>query len=130
MTDIEPAIVWMVHRETPRSGVRGRLSLEPAHLVFRPEVGPATSVDALGQTLIALADVSKASKTPGSPVLEVHSSTPGLPGVIMFFFAKPPTPRGSVHPRAYGAGILGVSNTFVGPDVAAWAQTIRAAIAR
>jgi hypothetical protein len=127
VTSVEPALVWMVHRETPASGVRGQLALEPGHVVFRPDVGPSSRVDSLGQTIIALSEIGKASKSRGSPVLEVHTTTPGLPSVVLFYFAEPPKTHLAMNPRAHAAGVLGASNAFMGEDAAAWAKAIRRA---
>jgi hypothetical protein len=120
----------MVHKDTVHSGVRGNLLLEPEHLAFRPDVSPSARLDALGPTVMALDEISRVAKARGSPVLEVHTTTPGLPPVVMFFFAQPPTTHRSMRTRAYGATLLGASNAFLGEDVAAWADAIRSAMAR
>jgi hypothetical protein len=127
---MDPATVWMVHKDTPKNGVRGRLSLEPAHLVFRPDVAAGAAVDSLGQTVLGVDEIGKVARARASPVLEVHTSTPGLPGVVLFYFAKPPDiyTSASVNPRARGATYLGTSNTFLSDVVGEWVSAVRAAV--
>lgn len=127
---MEPAAVWMVHKDTPKNGVRGQLALESGHLVFRPDVVAGAGVDSLGQTVFGLVEIRKVRRARASPVLEVHAATPGLPDVVLFFFAKPPDIYSSAlpNPRAHGATYLGTSNTFVGEVVGEWVSALRAVV--
>jgi hypothetical protein len=119
----------MVHKDTPRNGVPGRLTLEARHLVFRPDLGAGARLDSLGQTVFGMDEIRKVGRARGSPVLKVHTATPGLPEVVLFFFAKPPDIYSSAlpNPRAHGATYLGTSNTFLSDIVSAWVTAIREA---
>jgi hypothetical protein len=126
---MDPATVWMVHKDTPRNGVRGRLALEANHLVFRPDLGAEARLDSLGQTVFGMDEIRSVGRARGSPVLKVHTSTPGVPGVVLFFFAKPPDIYSSAlpNPRAHGATYLGTSNAFLSDVVREWVAAIRGA---
>jgi hypothetical protein len=124
----DPATVWMVHKGTGRAGVRGELILDPPRLIFRPELRTAKP-DSLGETVFALDNVERVGRARGSPVLQVHVTTPGIPPVVLFYFVKPPDiySSGMPNPRFAGASFLMRSNTLLVEEVAAWEREIQAA---
>jgi hypothetical protein len=127
----DPATVWMVHKDTGRAGVRGELVLTEAALIFRPEIrGAKRDLDLLGETVLPLGEVRKASRNRGTPVLEVRTRTSGVPAVILFFFAKPPDmySSGVMNPRTHSATYLANSNLIYRDEVESWVSAIRSAI--
>ena len=131
MTTVDPATVWMVHKETGTSGVRGELFLTDRDLVFRPEVrGARGNLDLLGETVLPLAAISKAVRSRATPVLEVRAQTAGVPDVLLFFFAKPPDmySSGLMNPRTHSATYLANSNLLYREEIGAWVSAIRSAI--
>ena len=80
------SIVWMVHLGAglPPVEVRGRLSLGETALEFTP-VRPGT------ETAIGFADIRKAKRIRGSPVLMVEwRQSDGTRRRTAFYFAQPP----------------------------------------
>ena len=131
MTPVEPATVWMVHKETGTSGVRGELFLTEIELVFRPEVrGAKPNLDLLGETVLPLGAIRKAVRSRATPVLEVRTETPGIPDTLLFFFAKPPDmySSGLMNPRTHSATYLANSNLLYKEEIEGWVEAIRAAI--
>ncbi|TMK84146.1 MAG: hypothetical protein E6G44_10535 [Actinobacteria bacterium] len=124
----DPVTVWMVHKGTGRGGVRGELILEGDRLIFRPELRTAKP-DVLGETVFAMSDVDRVTRSRGSPVLELKVRTPGLPPMVLFYFVKPPDIYSSAmpNPRFAGASFLVGSNALLADDVAEWARAIRSA---
>lgn len=126
----DPATVWMVHHGTGRQGVHGDLVLTDRELIFRPEIrGAKRDLDLLGETVLALADVTKVIRARGTPVLEVHARTPGVPRVILFYFAKPPDIYSSpmTNPKRAGATYLASSNLLYLEEIRDWVGAIDAA---
>ena len=81
----DPAIVWMVHLGTgiPPVDVRGRLHLGETALEF-------TSVKEGRDARIAYADIRKAKRLKGSPVLLIDWRRDGEQRKTAFYFAQPP----------------------------------------
>ena len=103
---MDAATVWMVHKGTGKQGVKGELLLTERDLVFRPEIrGAKRDLDLLGETVIPLATLRRASRSRGSPVLEIRSKSPGVPAIVLFFFAKPPDMYSSAMPDPRGASM-------------------------
>lgn len=75
----------MVHAGTGIQGVKGRLSLVGQAVVFRPEATGAAT------TTFDLANVSRARRVLGSPVLELQLRAPHGPAVVGFYFVEPPS---------------------------------------
>ena len=101
---VDAATVWMVHKDTGKEGVLGELILTEGELIFRPDVrGAKRNLDLLGETILPLGHVRKASRSRGTPVLEVRSKTPGVPDVVLFYFAKPPDMYSSAMPNPRSA---------------------------
>jgi hypothetical protein len=120
----------MVHTGTGKAGVRGELILTNRDLIFRPEVrGAKRDLDLLGETVIALETLRKVSRARGSPVLEVRPKTPGVPPVVLFYFAKPPDMYSSAMPDPRGASIsyLASSGVLYREEIDAWVEAIDAA---
>jgi hypothetical protein len=125
-----PVTVWMVHKETGRQGVRGELILAGRTLIFRPEVrGAKRNLDLLGETVLPLADVRKAERARGTPVLEVWHGIEDLPAVVLFYFVKPPDIYSSpmMNPRSAGATYLANSNLLYREEIDRWVGAIEAA---
>jgi hypothetical protein len=103
--------------------------LEPAHLVFRPEVRTA-KLDHLGDTVLALEHIQKVVRARGSPVLELHVTTAGLPPVVLFYFVKPPDiySSGMANPRFAGVSFLLRSNALLLDAVVEWEHAIQSAV--
>jgi len=96
----------MVHKGTGKQGVKGELLLTERDLVFRPEIrGAKRDLDLLGETVIPLATLRRASRSRGSPVLEIRSKSSGLSSRVIFFFAKPPDIYSSAMADPRGASI-------------------------
>lgn len=131
MTPADPATVWMVHKGTGTSGVRGELFLTERELVFRPEVrGAKRNLDLLGETVLPLAEIRRAVRARATPVLEIRTGTVGVPPVLLFFFARPPDMYSSalMNPRTHSATYLANSNLLYREEIEAWVEAIRAAM--
>ena len=76
--------VWMVHARTGMNGLKGQLSIEDQSLAFHPE---STRT---GDTIIGFEEIRRVVRRHGTPVLEVHARSARAPGVIGFYFIKPP----------------------------------------
>jgi hypothetical protein len=121
-----PSTVWMVHQDTGPGGVRGELILEPERLLFRPELR-AAKLDTLGETVFAMDQVTKVTRSRRSPVLQLHIVTDGLPPVVLFYFVKPPDmySSGASNPRSYAALYLSNAGAVYEEEIAEWAKAIR-----
>jgi hypothetical protein len=116
----------MVHKGTGPPGIRGDLILESERLIFRPELR-AAKPDTLGETVIALDQVNRVSRSRRSPVLELHVQTDGVPPVVLFYFVKPPDmySSGAINPRSYAAIYLANAGAVYEEEVADWLEAIR-----
>jgi hypothetical protein len=125
-----PSTVWMVHKDTEPGGIRGDLTLEVDRLLFRPELR-AAKLDTLGETVFGLDQVTKASRSRRSPVLELHVLIDGLPPVVLFYFVKPPDiySSGAANPRSFAAMYLTNAGAVYEEEVADWVKAIRGRIA-
>jgi hypothetical protein len=125
---LDPATVWMVHKGTGKRGVRGELILNPDRLIFRPELRSAKP-DTLGETVFALRQIDKVTRSRGSPVIELRVAAPSVPPVVLFYFIKPPDiySSGMPNPRFAGASFLIGSNALLADQVAEWEREIRTA---
>jgi hypothetical protein len=128
--ELQPSTVWMVHKATGQQGVRGELQLEPARLIFRPELA-GTPPELLGETVFAGEHIRKVARTKHSPVLELRVSTPGLPEVVLFYFVKPPDKysSGLPNPRIAVATYLANSNLVYTEEVDDWVRAIKEELA-
>jgi hypothetical protein len=122
-----PSTVWMIHKDTGSRGVRGELTLEADRLIFRPELRAARP-DTLGETVFGMDQVTKASRSRRSPVLELRVVTEGIPPVVMFYFVKPPDmySSGAANPRSYAAVYLTNAGAVYEEEVSEWLNAIRA----
>jgi hypothetical protein len=121
----------MVHGDTGRMGVRGELVLTEGEVIFRPEIrGARRNLDLLGETVLPLSSIRRARRSRGTPVLEVRTRTPGVPQVVLFFFAKPPDmySSGLMNPRTHSATYLANSNLLYREEIDQWVGAIRSAI--
>jgi hypothetical protein len=118
--------VWMVDRRTGRDGVRGELTLEVDRLTFRPDE------DAKWHTVIPLAEIRRAHRVLGSPVLEILLSRTEEPRVVGFYFVEPPSLAVPLRPRlgkrrsAKRAAIVELmgSNPGKKPEIREWVRRI------
>src|SRR5438552_438872 len=76
--------VWMVHAFTGMAGRKGTLSTGERGLTFRPEASRWS------ETEFPFADIKRARRVLGSPVLEIAISRQGVPPLVGFYFIKPP----------------------------------------
>lgn len=137
----EPITVWAVETHLGPEERRGTLSLEPGALVFGP-AAPGHEIR------IALADVTKARRLRGSPVLVVvHRAGPQMRRTVFFFVQPPPLgpvlgtapeleTRPSLFPRSTkrrarkrNVGYLGLWNRAKRQQVQEWETAVRAAVA-
>jgi hypothetical protein len=131
LADVEPAeiTVWMIHARTPPDGVKGKLSLEPGALVFRPA---HRDVDEMA---IPLERVRRARRVLGSPVLEIKLAATDGPSAIGFYFVRPPNLEVQNEGRYLARGrakrdaavTLVTSNLSKKEAVAQWVDAIREA---
>ena len=128
--ELPPATVWLVSRETGQQGWQGTLSLERETLAFHPEDGGAPRV-------FALADIKKAHRVLGSPVLELRLVPTAAQRLVGFYFVRPPnlespkytTPRPLQKRTARKRAVLALraANASRGDDIRAWVGAIRRA---
>ncbi|HEX9235040.1 MAG TPA: hypothetical protein VF972_02035 [Actinomycetota bacterium] len=125
---MEPSTVWMVHKTTGRAGVRGDLILDQDRLIFRPELRAARP-EILGETVFALGDIRKVVRGRGTPLLELHVTTPRIPPVVLFYFVRPPDmySSGALNPRSAVALYLQSANIVYSEEIASWVEAIREA---
>ncbi len=76
--------VWMVHARTGLNGLKGKLSIEDAKVVFHPETTRT------GDTILRFDEIRKVIRRHGTPVIEMHVSSSRVPGLIGFYFVQPP----------------------------------------
>jgi hypothetical protein len=129
---LPPVTVWLVSRETGQLGWQGTLTLESENLAFRPEDGGAPR-------LFALAEIRKAHRVLGSPVLELRLAPAAPQRLVGFYFVRPPnleppmstTPRPlqKRHARKRAVLMLRAANTTMLDDVRTWVRAIRRAMA-
>jgi hypothetical protein len=124
---IEPVTVWAVRIGVSDRETEGRLSLEPAALVF-------DLANEEGALRIALRDVRKARRVRGSPILVVDSIEEKRQIRFAFYFVKPPPlvpqgreSKGRVKRKA--VGYLQTANGHMKDVVREWEQAVRRAMA-
>lgn len=124
--------MWMVHALTGQNGVKGALSMEERGLVFRPAMGRGA------EEVFLFDQITKVSRSWGSPVMQVKLRIPqGLP-VVGFYFIRPPSleaPEGTRfnfkgRGRRRAAAQLYKGNAERKGDVVAWVQAIREVMGR
>jgi hypothetical protein len=129
---LPPAAVWLVSRETGQLGWEGTLTLEREHLAFRPEDGGAPR-------FFPLAEIRKAHRVLGSPVLELRLAPTNNQRLVGFYFVRPPsleppsttTPRPLQKRTARKRAVLTLraANTMKMDDIRTWVRAIRRATA-
>jgi hypothetical protein len=127
---VEPAQVWMVTRETGAAGWPGTLVLEEGALTFRP-------ADGGGHRTFALAEIRKAHRVLGSPVLELRLAPAAVHRLVGFYFVRPPSLDGSGPGRrpvrrrtARKNAVLSlrVGNEVKKEEIRRWVEALRRAI--
>lgn len=124
---IKPVTVWAVRISVSEEDVEGKLSLEPGALVFELP-------DEESKLRIPLADVRKARRIRGSPILIVDSTEKGQRVRFAFYFVKPPPlhpegreSKGRVKRKA--VGYLQTANGQKKELVRDWETAVRQAMA-
>ena len=84
VADVSPSSVWMVNRETGPDGWRGTINLEEEALVFRPADGGRPRE-------YAYAEIRRARRVRGTPVLELRLEPTSDLKLVGFFFVQPPS---------------------------------------
>ncbi|MFN2544058.1 MAG: hypothetical protein ABR600_05735 [Actinomycetota bacterium] len=120
---IETATVWAARLGSPDEGVKGSLVLWPDELAF-------TSEDAEVEIRIPMAELRRARRIHGSPVMVVEQTS----GVVAFYFAQPPPmERGETiierrRDRAGSLAYLGDTNAAMRKDIKRWTRSIKDAV--
>jgi len=124
---IQPVTVWAVRIGVSSREAEGKLSLEPAALVF-------DLADEEGALRIALEDVRKAKRIRGSPILIVDAVEHTSQVRFAFYFVKPPPlvpqgreSKGRVKRKA--VGYLQTANGRMKDLVREWEKAVREAMA-
>jgi hypothetical protein len=137
----EPTVVWAVETHLGPEDRRGTLTLERDCLLFLPDSGGR-------EIRIALADVRKARRLRGSPVLMVVHAAEGRRRRTAFYFVQPPPleamlghgsleeqTRPSLIPRSgrrrarkQNVGYLGTWNRSKKHDLLEWQRAVREAL--
>ncbi len=135
----EAVTVWVVELSPGLAQERrGTLSLQPDAIVFEAS-------DGSGDLRIPLADVRRARRLRGSPVLLVAHDARGRAARTAFYFVQPPplhedqvqaaapSPLGfrkssKRRARRQNIGYLGMWNRQLRADIAEWEHTIREAV--
>lgn len=123
----EPVTVWAVRLGTGTSERKGTLSLDDAHLSFKPDRGAETAE-------IPLSGIHRVKRGVGSPVLLVEFDVEEGQGRMAFFFAQPPpidpTKAGfrRVKERRENLGRFLAQNTSRRSLVREWRRALQAAV--
>ena len=123
---VDPVQVWAVRLGNPESESKGRLALEDDALVFRLSEG---------ELRLPLADIRKARRIRGSPVLTVDVEENARPVRFAFYFVEPPPlqPKGREskgRARRRGTGYLAMAAPRYKGLIQEWERAIREAVAR
>ena len=123
--------VWMVHSGTPKSGVKGELTLEPGGVVFTPRQTVRGA-----DTVFPLDHVRKVHRVMASPVLELRMRRTGGPPVVGFYFVQPPSLEAQQDSgmlarrrlRRDAAFSLVKLNPVKREEISSWVEAIQAAM--
>ena len=123
---IQPVTVWAVRMGVSAREAKGKLSLEPAALVF-------DLANEEGALRIALDDIRKAKRIRGSPILTVDAVQNKRRVRLAFYFVKPPPlvpqgreSKGRVKRKA--VGYLQTANGHVRDLVLEWETAVQEAV--